>query len=180
MSPKRCITVLSIAALLTAGLLRAGAVSAVTINPAGTFEATGFMTFELFGVIADTCEVSIEGEIDDVDEDGYGEGPVKVTSLIFNGSTICDDARQLRGLPYDADFVDQNTFVIYDFDLDTNLGKCSGDLVGNWNGANSEIIYDGAPLNGPFGSTCRMYSVAGPSDDTVDGLDTIPALDVQP
>lgn len=164
-----------VSAFAALGLLAAGPALAVTVSPTGSWDAEGFMRVELFGLFSENCKVEVEGTVQ-----ANGEG--KITNLDFSDGSdpqICN-AVGVNNLPYDAEFTDTDTLVIYDVDVDTSLGNCSGDLVGDWDNGDSEILYDDAPLNGPFGSTCLVDSVAGPNDDTPEGIPTDPALDVQP
>lgn len=133
-----------------AGLLAAGAAHAQL--PDGNWTATGQLMVETSSSIGATCDANAEGTAD------ASTGTGSVTDLEFSAQFgdpdtdyfICNNVVDVKDLPYGVEAINNDTQLEFTgVNVDTSIGNCSGDIVGDWNPAsssNGEIAYNNASL----------------------------------
>lgn len=124
--------------------------------PDGNWAASGQMHVEVNSIIGGTCDVDVEGTVD------ASTGIGTVTDLEFSGQFgdpetdyfVCNFVVEVHDLPYGVEAINNDTQLEFTgVNVDTSIGNCSGDIVGDWNPTSSssgEIIYASAPLGNCF------------------------------
>lgn len=137
----------------TTAFLMAGAAHAQVPGEDWETEANAgsWMTVQTASGFGETCDTYADGTSDADNEEGT------VDTLDFSGNFICNFLASAQDLPYRITYdtsTSPNQATFHDVNVDTSLGNCSGDVVGEWHpdsGASQSsgtgtVEFDEAPI----------------------------------